>query len=149
MVGNARDKHKLNPIAIVDAGESWRFMVSFGAKLRAGNAVITSDCPDSKPNADAIREDFGGVSDVGAGPLVAVPVGAQSHPVVQTSVNAGVDVAQPSMLVTANSVKPNRLCASQHREQKQENEAEHDALLCDERSIVSFATKNNMQLRTD
>lgn len=144
VIGNARNKHELNPLAIVDAWESWRLMVSFGAKLRARDALIARDGADSKPKADAIRKDFSGVSEISAGALVAVPVGPQSHPVVKASVNAWIDVVQPAAGVAANKMKPNRLCASQHREQQQEKEAKHDDLRCDEEIIGALSNSHKI-----
>lgn len=74
---------------------------------------------------------FHRVADVGAFSSVAVPVEASRKPVVIADVQTRVDVVHSSMLVSTNSVKPNRLCASERREQQQEKEAKHDDLRCD------------------
>jgi len=103
-------------------------MVSIGAKLRAGNGLIPRDGSDSDPKADAICESFGSESEIGAGALVAVPVNPERHSIIQARVDAGIDVVQPSVFMTADEVKPDSLCAGEQGEQQQEEETQHDTL---------------------
>ena len=146
-VGNQPKAHGIVTAAIREAGHKERAYLPASAEVacfRAGGdmpvkassnpflALIPRDRSDRHGKAQAMgRGSLGRVPEIDAVPAVAVPVRAHGDAIIKASVDAWIDVVQLSTSVSANEVKPDRLCASEHREQQQEKESKHGNLLVD------------------
>lgn len=116
------NSHCTFPEVVGDAGDN---------KRHDGRSRVSSYGTYGQRSRYGSATSFHRVAEIGAFSPVAVAVETASEPVVVSDVEPRIGVVKPVMLVNADRVNADRLCASQHWEQQQENEAKHENLRCD------------------